>query len=117
MISSLFNEAEADAIVKANISKHNLEEIISMRLFKSDDGQVFKVVEALPVSREELVDRLQKAQAKVSKYEKGLADYENLTTQSVEQPEQSPQIESQPQPEQLPESQPETPTDPIAPIQ
>jgi hypothetical protein len=100
-MSSLFNEAEADAIVEANIIKHNLEEGNIMRLFKSEDGQTFRVTESLPVTRDELLEQLEKARHALAKHEKALADFDALN----------------PQPEQAPLEQPEQPTDPIAPIQ
>jgi hypothetical protein len=118
MMSSFFNEAEADQIVESNIIKHQIESRKAMRLYKSEDGQVFKVVEALPLNRDELVTELNFAKEDVAKCEKALQDFDALNTEQVEHnievvsPEQNPVEPPTPQPETLPE-----PEAPIAPIQ
>jgi CRISPR/Cas system-associated endonuclease Cas1 len=111
-MNTLFDETEADAEVCRNIIKHKEKNI--MRLFKGDNNQIFKVVESEEVSREQLEEKLSKAERRVVKYRQALADFDALNPQPQEQP--------QPEPEQTPVPQapieaPEQPTDPIAPIQ
>jgi hypothetical protein len=90
-MSSLFDEKEADTIVRAVELLHNKKVIIinkedAMRFIKGDDGKVYQVTGTQEVTRQELENRVHQAETALAAVQAELAEFDKLSGAQHEQP-------------------------------
>lgn len=118
-MTTLFNEAEADAEVAKVLARHKREHTMQVVLFKDENGEIHQSTESRMITREEIEEKLKKAQQQVAAFTETLRLFNQLSAPKeepkVEEP-QHPTLEVQPeqpqpnsQPEPAPAPQPPTP--------
>lgn len=122
-MSSLFDELEADAIVKAVMLLHNKEVIIIKKgnnpmkvvLYKDDDGQIKRAVNFEEISRDEIEDKINELEKELGMWQEALASFDLLKSESQATVEQAPIEEPKVEQPEASQAQPETPAQPEQP--
>jgi hypothetical protein len=125
--ASLFDEAEADAIVKAVMLMHNKEVIIINKqeaamhvvLYKGDDGQVKRAHNFEDITRGDIEDKITELEHELNIWREALANFDLMTADAEANTDQAPVEAETPAPADNAEtSEPanETPAEP-APVE